>query len=180
MTNDGTIAQRAEEIRSDWETNPRWNGIERDYSPHDVVRLQGSFLEAHTIATMMSEQLWQKLNEEDYINALGTSTPLGDLAETLAILKVFGRYAQTIMVSSTKGAVGHSLGASGGLELVAMVLAVQQGVAPPTVNLEQPGEGCALDYCPNTARDCRIRVAMSNSFGFGGHNACILIRRFDE
>ena len=74
MTNDGTIAQRAEEIRSDWETNPRWNGIERDYSPQDVVRLQGSFLEAHTIATMMSEQLWQKLNEEDYINALGAMT----------------------------------------------------------------------------------------------------------
>jgi isocitrate lyase len=74
MTNDGIIAQRAEEIRSDWETNPRWNGIERDYSPQDVVRLQGSFLEAHTIATMMSEQLWQKLNEEDYINALGAMT----------------------------------------------------------------------------------------------------------
>jgi isocitrate lyase len=74
MTNDGTIAQRAEEIRSDWETNPRWNGIERDYSPHDVVRLQGSFLEAHTIATMMSDQLWRKLNEEDYINALGAMT----------------------------------------------------------------------------------------------------------
>jgi len=74
MTNDGTIAQRAEEIRSDWETNPRWNGIERDYSPQDVVRLQGSFLEAHTIATMMSDQRWQKLNEEDYINALGAMT----------------------------------------------------------------------------------------------------------
>jgi isocitrate lyase len=74
MTNDGTIAQRAEEIGTDWETNPRWNGIERDYSPQDVVRLQGSFLEAHTIATMMSEQLWQKLNEEDYVNALGAMT----------------------------------------------------------------------------------------------------------
>jgi isocitrate lyase len=74
MTNDGTIAQRAEQIQNDWETNPRWKGIERDYSPEDVVRLQGSFLEAHTIATMMSEQLWAKLNQEDYVNALGAMT----------------------------------------------------------------------------------------------------------
>jgi isocitrate lyase len=74
MTNDGTIAQRAEEIQNDWEANPRWKGIERDYSPKDVVRLQGSFLEAHTIATMMSAQLWKKLNEEDYVNALGAMT----------------------------------------------------------------------------------------------------------
>ena len=119
-------------------------------------------------------------DQVDYINAHGTSTPLGDLAETLAIKKVFGRRAHKIMVSSTKGAVGHSLGASGGLELIVMVLAVRQGVVPPTANLDHPGEGCDLDYCPNTARDCRIQVAMSNSFGFGGHNACILIRRFDQ
>ena len=74
MTNDGTIAQRAEEIRTDWETNQRWNGIERDYTPQEVVRLQGSFLEAHTIATMMAELLWEKLNKEDYVNALGAMT----------------------------------------------------------------------------------------------------------
>ncbi len=115
----------------------------------------------------------------DYINAHGTSTPLGDLAETLAIKKIFGRHAYKLLVSSTKSAIGHSLGASGGLEIIAMVRAVRNGVVPPTINLEHPDRGCDLDYCPNSARDRRIQVAMSNSFGFGGHNACILIRRFE-
>ncbi len=115
----------------------------------------------------------------DYINAHGTGTPLGDVAETLAIKNVFGDWAGKLVISSTKSAVGHSLGASGGIELIAAICALRQSVIPPTINLDNPGEGCDLDYCPNTARDRKINIAMSNSFGFGGHNACILVRRFD-
>lgn len=111
----------------------------------------------------------------DYINAHGTSTPLGDVAETVAIKKVFGPAARRLVISSTKSAMGHSLGASGGVELIASVLAIKNGVIPPTINLDHPGEGCDLDYCPRTARDSRIRVVLSNSFGFGGHNACLLV-----
>jgi 3-oxoacyl-[acyl-carrier-protein] synthase II len=120
-----------------------------------------------------------RINAEDvdYINAHGTSTPLGDVAETKAIRKVFGPAAGKLVVSSTKSAVGHSLGASGGLELIASVKAILHATIPPTINLDNPGEGCDLDYCPKTARDRRIKVALSNSFGFGGHNACIVVRR---
>jgi len=115
----------------------------------------------------------------DYINAHGTGTPLGDIAETNAIKRVFADHAKKLVVSSTKSSVGHSLGGSGGVELVATVRALQNCVIPPTINLDHPGEGCDLDYCPNTARDRRIRLALSNSFGFGGHNACIVVRRFE-
>lgn len=115
----------------------------------------------------------------DYINAHGTSTPLGDLAETVAIKRVFGKASKNLIVSSTKSAIGHSLGASGGLELIACVRAAQNGVVPPTINLDEPGEGCDLNYCPNKPQDRRIGVAMSNSFGFGGHNACLITRRFE-
>ncbi|MBI4717722.1 MAG: beta-ketoacyl-ACP synthase II [Planctomycetes bacterium] len=115
----------------------------------------------------------------DYINAHGTSTPLGDVAETIAIKTVFGPHARKLVVSSTKSAVGHALGASGGLEMIAAIRGIGIGVIPPTINLDHPGDGCDLDYCPNTARDHRVRVALSNSFGFGGHNACILVRAFE-
>ncbi len=115
----------------------------------------------------------------DYINAHATSTPLGDVAETVAIKKVFGDHAKKLVISSTKGSMGHLLGASGGVELIAAVLAIRNGVIPPTINLDNPGEGCDLDYCPNTPRDSKCRVAISNSFGFGGHNACVIVRRFD-
>lgn len=115
----------------------------------------------------------------DYINAHGTSTPLGDIAETIAIKNVFGDHARKLTVSSTKSAVGHSLGASGGTELIACINAIRNSVIPPTINLDNPSDDCDLDYCPNTARDRKVRVAMSNSFGFGGHNACIIVRRFE-
>jgi len=118
-------------------------------------------------------------DQVDYINAHGTGTPLGDVAETRAIKRIFGPHAKKLIVSSTKSAVGHSLGASGGLELIATVRAVEHGVIPPTINLDEPDEACDLDYCPNRARDRRLAVAMSNSFGFGGHNACMLVRRLD-
>lgn len=115
----------------------------------------------------------------DYINAHGTSTPLGDLAETKAIKNVFGDWARKLVVSSTKSAVGHTLGASGGIELIASLRALAHAVVPPTINLDNPGEGCDLDYCPNVSQDRRMSIAMSNSFGFGGHNACIVIKRYE-
>lgn len=112
----------------------------------------------------------------DYVNAHGTSTPLGDVAETTAIKKVFGPAVKKLMVSSTKSATGHLLGASGGIETIACVRAIQNKVIPPTINLDQPDEQCDLDYVPNHARDANVRVAMNNSFGFGGHNSCIVLR----
>jgi 3-oxoacyl-[acyl-carrier-protein] synthase II len=110
-----------------------------------------------------------------YINAHGTSTPLGDQAETAAIKKVFGTHAKDISISSTKSQLGHSLGASGGIELLLSVLTLRDNLVSPTINLENPDPLCDLDYTPNKARERRITGAMSNSFGFGGHNASILI-----
>jgi 3-oxoacyl-[acyl-carrier-protein] synthase II len=114
----------------------------------------------------------------DYINAHGTSTPLGDLAETIAMKCVFGDHATRLQISSTKSQLGHTLGASGGIELIASIMAIQTGLLPPTINLEQPGEGCDLDYIPNVAREARVNYVMSNSFGFGGHNASLLVGRY--
>ena len=113
-----------------------------------------------------------------YINAHGTSTELGDLAETIAMRSVFGPHADQLMISSTKSQLGHLLGASGGVELVASALAIDRGVLPPTINLDTPGEGCDLDYIPKVAREARVDRVMSNSFGFGGHNASLLIGRY--
>jgi 3-oxoacyl-[acyl-carrier-protein] synthase II len=110
-----------------------------------------------------------------YINAHGTSTPLGDKAETQAIKRVFGEHAKTVSISSTKSQLGHTLGASGGIELVVTVKAIAAGMIPPTINLTHPDPDCDLDYTPNTARELRFRNAISNSFGFGGHNACVVI-----
>ncbi len=111
----------------------------------------------------------------DYINAHGTGTPLGDVAETVAIKSVFGPHAKNVRISSTKSSIGHLLGASGGVELVATIMAIRSGVISPTINLENPGEGCDLNYTPLKPQDARIHIAMSNSFGFGGHNACIVV-----
>jgi 3-oxoacyl-[acyl-carrier-protein] synthase II len=114
----------------------------------------------------------------DYINAHGTSTPLGDLAETRAMKQIFGPHADHLQISSTKSQLGHLLGASGGVELIISALAIHTGVLPPTINLDHPGEGCDLDYIPNTAREVKVSAVMSNSFGFGGHNASLLIGRY--
>lgn len=117
-------------------------------------------------------------DEVDYINAHGTSTSLGDIAETKAIKQILGDHARKVAISSTKSAVGHLLGASGGVELVATIMAIKNRTIPPTINLDEPDPECDLDYVPNQPRDMRIRKAMSNSFGFGGHNACIVIGEF--
>jgi 3-oxoacyl-[acyl-carrier-protein] synthase II len=114
----------------------------------------------------------------DYINAHGTSTQLGDLAETRAMKKIFGAHAHRLQISSTKSQLGHLLGASGGVELIASVLAIDTNVLPPTINFDHAGEGCDLDYIPNVAREVRVNSVMSNSFGFGGHNASLLVGRY--
>jgi 3-oxoacyl-[acyl-carrier-protein] synthase II len=121
------------------------------------------------------------LNPEDidYVNAHGTSTPLGDKAETQALKTVFGDYAKKLAVSSTKSTTGHLLGAAGAVEAVFCVMALYDQVIPPTINLDNPGEGCDLDYVPHTARETKLNTAISNSFGFGGTNGSLLFKRFE-
>lgn len=116
--------------------------------------------------------------EVDYINAHGTSTPLNDKLETAAIKRVFGEHARRLVISSTKSMAGHLLGASGGIELIASVLSIETGVVHPTINYEYPDPECNLDYVPNKARQMNIDVCISNSFGFGGHNASLVVRKY--
>ena len=119
-----------------------------------------------------------KPEEVDYINAHGTSTPLNDKVETLAIKKVFGDYAYKIPVSSNKSMIGHLLGAAGVIELIATILSMEKEMIPPTINYEFPDSECDLDYVPNKARPKKINVALSNSLGFGGHNATLVVRKY--
>ena len=117
-------------------------------------------------------------DEIDYVNAHGTSTPLGDVAETRAIKSAFGPAARHVAVSSTKSAIGHLLGASAGVEAIASIKAIEHKTLPPTINLANPDPECDLDYVPNTARDANVNTVLNNSFGFGGHNTCVVFRRF--
>ena len=119
-------------------------------------------------------------DQVDYINAHATSTDIGDLCETRAIKQVFGEQAYKVSISSTKSMTGHLLGGAGGIEMAACALAIRDSVIPPTINLENPGEGCDLDYTPNVAREKRVRVALTNSFGFGGHNATLVATAFEK
>ena len=119
-------------------------------------------------------------DDVDYINAHGTSTPLNDMIETMAIKRVFGDAAYRIPISSTKSMIGHALGAAGGMEAVACVKTIMEGVIHPTINQEHPDPDCDLDYVPNVARDCQVDIVLSNSFGFGGQNACVVFGRFRE
>jgi len=121
-----------------------------------------------------------KPSDVQYVNAHGTSTELNDASETAAIKKVFGDHAYKLAVSSTKSMVGHLLGAAAGVEAIFCALAIQNDIIPPTINQEHPDPACDLDYVPNTARKQRIDVALSNTFGFGGHNATMIMRRYSD
>ena len=118
--------------------------------------------------------------EVDYVNAHGSSTPINDPLETMAIKQVFGDHAGKLVISSTKSMIGHPMGASGTLEAIACVKSINTGIIHPTINLENPDPECDLDYVPNVARHAAVRVAMSNSFGLGGQNACIILRKFES
>ena len=129
------------------------------------------------IECMKNALKWANIepHQVDYLNAHGTSTPANDSSETAAIKSVFGDWAkQGLVVSSTKSMTGHLLGAAGAIEAAFCLLAMRDGVVPPTINLDNPGEGCDLDYVPHNAREHTVRVAMSNSFGFGGTNATLV------
>jgi 3-oxoacyl-[acyl-carrier-protein] synthase II len=119
-------------------------------------------------------------NQVDYINAHATSTDIGDICETRAIKKVFRDQAYKVAISSTKSMTGHLLGGAGGIEMAACALAIRDSVIPPTINLENPGEECDLDYTPNVAREKKVRFALNNSFGFGGHNATLVATAFEK
>jgi 3-oxoacyl-[acyl-carrier-protein] synthase II len=121
-----------------------------------------------------------RLEDVHYINAHGTSTTVGDKVETLAIKRLFGEHARSLAVSSTKSMTGHLLGAAGGLEAVLTIMAIRDQKAPPTINLENPDPDCDLDYVPNVARSMPIRYALSNSFGFGGTNACLALALYES
>jgi 3-oxoacyl-[acyl-carrier-protein] synthase II len=118
------------------------------------------------------------IDEVDYVNAHGTSTPLGDEIEVSAIKKVFGDHAYKLMMSSTKSSTGHLLGAAGAIEAIFSILAINNNIAPPTLNLHNPSEGCDIDLVPNVAKERLINNVLSNSFGFGGTNACLLLKKF--
>src|SRR5213078_3234167 len=139
--------------------------------------------EATGVADMMRTALRRANVEPErvgYINAHGTSTPLGDLAETRAIKDVFGEHAYELAVSSTKSVMGHTFGAAGAIEGMMCVLAIHEGTLPPTINYRHPDPECDLDYVPNEARDARVDVALSNAMGLGGHNGCVLLGRADR
>ena len=119
------------------------------------------------------------LEDIGYVNAHGTSTPLGDAQETAALRAVFGEHMAELAVSSTKSMTGHLLGAAGAIETIACIMAIEHGILPPTINYENPDPECDLDCVPNEARTCDVRYALNNSFGFGGHNVALIFGRFD-
>jgi 3-oxoacyl-[acyl-carrier-protein] synthase II len=118
-------------------------------------------------------------DQVDYINAHGTSTPLGDIAEVNAVKTLFGDHAYNLAMSSTKSCTGHTLGAAGGIESIVVVKAIADGVMPPTINLDNPDDGFDLNFVANTAQERNVKVALNNSFGFGGHNVSLAIAKFD-
>ena len=148
---------------------------------NDAYHITAPSPDGQSAARAMSNALADggvKPEEVDYINAHGTSTPLNDKVETFAIKKVFGDYAYKIPISSSKSMIGHLLGAAGGVELIATILSIEKEMLPPTINYEFPDPECDLDYVPNKARPKKINVALSNSLGFGGHNATLVVRKY--
>jgi beta-ketoacyl-acyl-carrier-protein synthase II len=149
---------------------------------NDAYHMAAPEPEAVGVGVMMKAALDRAGVEPErvgYINAHGTSTPLGDAAETKAIKDVFGNHAYELAVSSTKSVMGHCFGAAGAIEAMMCVLAVRDGVLPPTINYRNPDPACDLDYVPNESREAEVEVALSNAMGLGGHNACVLVGRFD-
>jgi 3-oxoacyl-[acyl-carrier-protein] synthase II len=147
---------------------------------NDAYHMAAPEPEAVGVAEMMRSALERAKVEPErvgYINAHGTSTPLGDAAETKAVKDVFGKHAYELAVSSTKSVMGHCFGAAGAIEAMMCVLAVRDGVLPPTINYREPDPACDLDYVPNEAREAEVEVALSNAMGLGGHNACVLVGR---
>jgi 3-oxoacyl-[acyl-carrier-protein] synthase II len=135
------------------------------------------------VAEMMRAALARarvKPTDVEYVNAHGTSTPLGDLAETNALKDVFGDHAYELAVSSTKSMMGHCFGAAGAIEAMMCVLAIHEGVIPPTINYRTPDPECDLDYVPNEARKAKVDVALSNAMGLGGHNGCVMFGRVER
>ena len=129
--------------------------------------------------TLAVEEAGLAMEDVDYINAHGTGTPLNDKYETKAIKRAFGDYAKELVISSTKSMTGHLLGAAGAIEAIALSLTLKEGMIPPTINLKEPDEECDLFYAPNEAVKKPVTVGISNSLGFGGHNGCILLRRYE-
>ena len=149
---------------------------------NDAYHMAAPEPEATGVTEMMRQALDRARVEPqrvDYINAHGTGTPLGDVAETKAIKDVFGAHAYELAISSTKSELGHMFGAAGAVEAMVCALAIHHGVIPPTINYENPDPDCDLDYVPNEAREAKIDVALSNAMGLGGHNACVLVGRVD-
>jgi 3-oxoacyl-[acyl-carrier-protein] synthase II len=145
---------------------------------YDMIALQPEGLGPSRAMNWALEDAGVKPEEVDYINAHGTSTPLNDKTETLAIKKVFGDHAYKVAISSTKSMLGHAMGASGGLEAIACLLAIHYGTIPPTINYENPDPDCDLFYVPNQAIKRKVHIALSNSFGLGGQNACLVLKKF--
>ena len=138
-----------------------------------------------SVSDMMVDATYEALEDAgisykivDYINAHGTSTPLNDLCETMAVKTVFKDKAYQIPISSTKSMTGHLLGGSGGIEAVFTALTIREGIIPPTINLDNPAKECDLDYVPNIARKAKVEIAMTNSFGFGGTNASLIFKKY--
>ncbi|MBA2536803.1 MAG: beta-ketoacyl-ACP synthase II [Actinobacteria bacterium] len=148
-------------------SNDAYNMIQPDPSATGVIAMMRQALDDADVGP----------EDVDYINAHGTGTPLGDVAETKAIKNVFGDHAYELAVSSTKSMVGHMFGAAGAVEAMAAALTIHHGVIPPTINYENPDPDCDLDYVPNEAREAKVDVALSNAMGLGGHNACVLLGR---
>jgi 3-oxoacyl-[acyl-carrier-protein] synthase II len=142
---------------------------------HHITAPQPEGEGATRAITMALEDGGRKAEEVDYVNAHGTSTPPNDRTETLCIKNALGDHASRVAISSTKSMTGHLLGAAGGLEAIVCAKAIETGVVPPTINYDTPDPECDLDYVPNEARAMDVRLALSNSFGFGGHNVCLAI-----
>jgi 3-oxoacyl-[acyl-carrier-protein] synthase II len=155
------------EILGAGSSNDAHNMIQPDPSGEGVAAMMSRALES---AGIEPERV-------DYLNAHGTATPQGDIAETKAIKQVFGDHAYELAVSSTKSMIGHLFGAAGAIEALVCAKAIHEGVIPPTINLDEPDPECDLDYVPNEAREASVDVALSNAMGLGGHNACVLLGR---